>query len=152
MPRTFNVAGPNQPDVHYTLDPEPRLPELRALIEQSNYFVVYAPPKSGKTTLMETLACKLTAEGRYIAIRFSLADGCQFKQEGVESANLTILDALKKLPNLFCRSHYARPRISLQTVLCVLMIFHMSLLNGLNKPLVRWLFLLTTLTCLKEKG
>jgi len=39
MPRSFNVAGPNKPDIHYTLDPESRLPSLRTLIDQQNYFV-----------------------------------------------------------------------------------------------------------------
>jgi len=50
MPRRFNTAGPNQPDIHYTLDPEPRLPGLRALIDQREYFVLHAPRQSGKTT------------------------------------------------------------------------------------------------------
>jgi hypothetical protein len=36
MSRTFNVAGPNKPDLHYTLDPEQRLPMLRALIERQH--------------------------------------------------------------------------------------------------------------------
>jgi hypothetical protein len=51
MPRRFNIAGPNQPDIHYTLDPEPRLPGLRALVEQREYFVLHAPRQTGKTTL-----------------------------------------------------------------------------------------------------
>ena len=80
MPRTFNVAGPNKPNLHYTLDPEPRMPELRPLIEQQNYFVIHAPRQSGKTTLLDMLARKLTAEGRYTALRFSIEESRPFSK------------------------------------------------------------------------
>jgi hypothetical protein len=90
MPRTFNVAGPNQPDVHYTLDPEPRMPELRALIDQRNYFVIHAPRQSGKTTLLDMLARKLTAEGRYTAIRFSIEESRPFSKNVAEAVKAAL--------------------------------------------------------------
>ncbi len=106
MPRRFNTAGPNQPDIHYTLDPEPRLPGLRTLIEQREYFVLHAPRQTGKTTLLDTLARKLTAEGRYTALHFSIEASRPFANN-VEKAITTTLDSMRwtaksLLPETLC--------------------------------------------------
>jgi len=95
MSRSFNVAGPNKTEIHYTLDPESRLPELRRLIDQQNYFVVHAPRQSGKTTVLETMARKLTAEGRYTAIRFSIEASRPFSHNVIEAIK-AIIDALRR--------------------------------------------------------
>ncbi|WP_106402563.1 ATP-binding protein [Actinocorallia populi] len=67
----FNTTGPCREDEHYMLPPEPRLPEAREYIERGNYFVLHAPRQSGKTTVLETLARTLNAEGEYVAVSFS---------------------------------------------------------------------------------
>ncbi len=94
MTRRFNTAGPNRADLHYTLDPEARLPELRRLIENQEYCVLHAPRQTGKTTVIDTLARKLTEEGRYTAIRFSIEASRAFNQD-VVAAILNLLDALQ---------------------------------------------------------
>jgi hypothetical protein len=70
--RYFNTAGPCDPRVHYTLPPEPRLPEARELIELGQYFVVHAPRQTGKTTSLNALASDLMAVGQLAALRISL--------------------------------------------------------------------------------
>jgi hypothetical protein len=65
--RAFNVAGPCRPDIHYMIDPLRRVAGLTELIDGQNYFVLHAPRQVGKTTSLEALAKKLTAEGRYAA-------------------------------------------------------------------------------------
>jgi len=95
MARTFNVTGQNKPGIHYTLDPEPRLPELRTLIDQQKYFVLHASRQSGKTTLMDMMARKLTAEGRYTAIRFSIEQSRPFSKNVAEAIKAA-LDALQR--------------------------------------------------------
>ncbi|MGH3680601.1 MAG: ATP-binding protein [Natronosporangium sp.] len=67
----FNTAGPCNPERHYMLPPEPRLPDARALIDEGQYFVVHAPRQTGKTTTLSAIARTLTAEGRYLALHFS---------------------------------------------------------------------------------
>jgi hypothetical protein len=42
MPRFFNTAGPCNPEDHYMLPPERRLPGIRPLIDEKAYFVVHA--------------------------------------------------------------------------------------------------------------
>lgn len=69
--RYFNTAGPCLPGVHYMVPVEPRLPRARGLIARGSYFVVHAPRQTGKTTVLAQLARTLTAEGEYLAVRFS---------------------------------------------------------------------------------
>ena len=75
MARFFNTAGPCQPELHYMLPPERRLPELRGLIDQQFYFVVHAPRQTGKTTYFRSLAQSLTSGGRYAALLTSCEVG-----------------------------------------------------------------------------
>ena len=53
----FNTAGPNKPDIHYTLDPLSRwnLDELLTLIDAQKYFILHAPRQTGKTSCMLAL-------------------------------------------------------------------------------------------------
>jgi len=95
MSRTFNVAGPNQSDIHYTRNPEGRLSDLRPLIDERNYFVIRTPRQSGKTTLFNALARKLTAEGNYTAIHFSVEFSRPFSKD-VVAANRSVLSSLQE--------------------------------------------------------
>ncbi|BAY86313.1 hypothetical protein NIES267_58190 [Calothrix parasitica NIES-267] len=90
MSRWFNIAGPCQKDIHYMLSPTIRLPDLEELIQQRNYFVIYAPRQTGKTTAMLALAQQLTATGRYAAAMVSVEVGSAFNND-VSAAELAIL-------------------------------------------------------------
>ncbi|MDB9539687.1 ATP-binding protein, partial [Anabaenopsis arnoldii] len=92
MTKWFNTAGPCQPDIHYTLPTTERLPELKRLIAQRNYFVIHAPRQTGKTTAMLTLAQELTASGKYTAVMVSVEVGAAFPDKP-DIAELAILDA-----------------------------------------------------------
>ncbi len=92
MSRWFNTAGPCQPDIHYTLSPTIRLPNLEMLIAQRSYFVIHAPRQTGKTTAMLTLAKELTESGKYTAVMVSAEVGAPFKNDPGK-AELAILGA-----------------------------------------------------------
>ncbi|WP_235678215.1 hypothetical protein [Cylindrospermopsis curvispora] len=49
MLKQFNTAGPCQSDIHYMLSPIARLPDLKALIDGRNYFIIHAPRQGGTT-------------------------------------------------------------------------------------------------------
>ena len=85
MPKWFNTAGPCKSDIHYMLSPTERLPELKQLIAQQNYFVIHAPRQTGKTTAMLALAQELTASRNYIAVLFSLETGAAFSSKPAEA-------------------------------------------------------------------
>ncbi|BFM39588.1 AAA family ATPase [Synechocystis sp. LKSZ1] len=92
MPKWFNTAGPCQADIHYMLSPTARLPQLRPLIDQRNYFVIHAPRQVGKTTAMLALAKELTESGQYTAVMLSAEVGSAFPEQP-DIAEDAILDA-----------------------------------------------------------
>lgn len=69
--RHFNTSGPCKLELHYMLPAAERLPEARQLLDESQYFVVYAPRQTGKTTTLMALAESLTAGGKYAALHFT---------------------------------------------------------------------------------
>ncbi len=81
MPRFFNTTGPCQEDIHYTLPPIERLPDLESLVRQRNYFVLHAPRQVGKTTAMAAVAQSLTASGNYAAVLVSAEVGAPFPHD-----------------------------------------------------------------------
>lgn len=76
------------------LPPERRLPEARGLIDRQLYFIVHAPRQSGKTTLLRTLAQRLTLEGRYTSLLTSCETG-QAAGGDVEKGIAAVLASLR---------------------------------------------------------
>ncbi|MBI5479580.1 MAG: ATP-binding protein, partial [Deltaproteobacteria bacterium] len=73
--KEFNTAGPCNPERHYMVPAEPRLPTARGLVARHLYFVVHAPRQTGKTTTLRALARSLAAEGTFAALHFSCEAG-----------------------------------------------------------------------------
>lgn len=94
MTRRFNTAGPCKADLHYMLATERRLPELRAVIDEQNYFVLHAPRQVGKTTSLLALGSALTAEGRYAAVMVTMETGSPF--DDVARAEGPVLDTWRQ--------------------------------------------------------
>lgn len=90
--RWFNTAGPCQPDIHYLLSSQVRLPAVVELIEQRGYFIIHAPRQTGKTTAMLTFAQELTAAGTYTALMVSAEVGAAYSQNP-DRAERAILNA-----------------------------------------------------------
>ena len=63
--RDFNVAGPVDPEVHYTIPPLSRLDLARIvrLVEKRAYFVLHAPRQTGKTSVLGALQEHLNGRG-----------------------------------------------------------------------------------------
>ncbi|NJL28370.1 MAG: ATP-binding protein [Thermoanaerobaculia bacterium] len=95
MVRFFNTTGPCQPGDHFMLPPERRLPDVEQLIRKKRYFVIHAPRQCGKTTSLQALATRLTAEGRYTVLLTSCEVG-QMLQPDVEAAIDSILAILRQ--------------------------------------------------------
>ena len=95
MKKHFNTAGPCKPEIHYMLSSTERMPQIKGLIDQQNYFVIHAPRQVGKTTAMLTLAQELTASGEYTALMVSAEVGSAFPDQP-EIAEKAILGAWAK--------------------------------------------------------
>ena len=63
--RFFNVAGPMDPEVHYTIPPLSRLDLARVerMVEWAEYFVLHAPRQTGKTSVLKALRDHLNERG-----------------------------------------------------------------------------------------
>ncbi|EFA68816.1 hypothetical protein CEP10_15300 [Cylindrospermopsis raciborskii S07] len=90
MPKQFNTAGPCKANIHYMLSPTGRLPQLKALIDGENYFIIHAPRQVGKTTAMMALAQELTDSGQYLAMLLTVETGAPFP-DAPEQAQQSIL-------------------------------------------------------------
>ncbi len=72
MHKFFNTAGACQPDIHYTVNPLPRLVGIRELIDGRHYFIIHAPRQTGKTTYLYALMHQLNGEGKYTALQVNI--------------------------------------------------------------------------------
>lgn len=90
----FNTTGPCRPNRHYMLPAIERLSDAFEHIERGQYFVVHAPRQTGKTTSLGQLASHLTAEGRYLALRFSCEMAEPFGND-IGAAEKVLLDELR---------------------------------------------------------
>ncbi len=83
----FNTAGPNKPDINYTLPPLSRLDmdELIRLIEAQRYFVMHAPRQTGKTSCLLALQNALNRAGQFTCIYCNI-EAAQAAREDVGAA------------------------------------------------------------------
>ena len=95
MERFFNTAGPQQPDLHYTIDPLSRfdLEEVLMLIRQRKYFVLHAPRQTGKTSCMLALRDLLNQQGDFIAVYVNV-EGGQASRDNVDSVVGSVCDTI----------------------------------------------------------
>jgi hypothetical protein len=91
----FNTAGPGIPEDHYMVDPLRRVDydEIAVLIDQKRYFVLYAPPRAGKTTSLLAMAKKINEEGQYHCVYMNVKSD-QAASDDVKIAMRAILTEL----------------------------------------------------------
>jgi len=102
MEKQFNTAGPNQPDIHYTLTPSDRInwPELSNLIDGRKYFILHAPRQTGKTSLMLHLMRAINAAGKYRALYVNI-EAAQAARNDVASGIATVVSAMGRAADIY---------------------------------------------------
>ena len=93
--RRFNRSGPVVEQRHYRIPPLNRidLAEVRELVDAQQYFVLYAPRRTGKTSALLALQDLLNAEGAYCCVYVNV-EGATRAREDVEAAIRTVLNEL----------------------------------------------------------
>ncbi|KJJ86101.1 ATPase domain protein, prokaryote domain protein [Candidatus Omnitrophus magneticus] len=91
--RYFNTTGFCMPERHYMIDPLRNQKIIFDLIEKTQYFTIYAPRQTGKTTLLHELAHRLNKEGNYISVVFSV-ESAGYRSITEEIANKKIINSL----------------------------------------------------------
>ena len=90
--KRFNTTGPCFPDEHYMLPPLDRLPGVRELVADGDYFFIHAPRQSGKTTALQALVGEVNAKGDMFALYCSL-ETLQNRSDP-EKTNIAIRDLI----------------------------------------------------------
>ena len=135
-PKRFNVAGPCVAAKHYRLPPLERLPEVRQLVNEGDYFVIHAARQSGKTTFLRALVDAINAEGRLYALYCSLES--LERVEDDEKAMAGVIDNIL----LACKESRVaalnglRPEVEQRTPATILQAALKNLCRSLDKPLV----------------
>jgi hypothetical protein len=108
MDKFFNTAGPNQPDIHYTLMPKDRVnwPELSSLIAARKYFILHAPRQTGKTSLLINLMHFINAQGQYRALYVNI-EAAQAARNDVVQAESGMVQALASAARLYWKDPVA---------------------------------------------
>ena len=140
MERTFNTAGPNRPEVEYTIDPLSRfdLDDVLHLIAQSKYFVMHAPRQTGKTSCLLALRDYLNREGRYIAV-YANVEGGQAMRNNVEAVVNSTCDILAERASMITHDNLplkVREEVKTQNAASMLTMMLSRLSRALPKPLV----------------
>jgi hypothetical protein len=102
MEKFFNTAGPNQPDIHYTLLPMHRVnwPELSSLIGARKYFILHAPRQTGKTSLLINLMHFLNAQGQYRALYVNI-EAAQAARNNAVAATTSMMQAMESAADFY---------------------------------------------------
>ncbi|MDO9570658.1 MAG: AAA-like domain-containing protein [Hydrogenophaga sp.] len=117
MDKFFNTAGPNQPDIHYTLSPMQRVdwPELSGLMAARKYFILHAPRQTGKTSLLINLMHHLNAEGHYRALYVNI-EAAQAARNDVQRAESGMVQALAGAARLYWKDAPEFEQLALQVL------------------------------------
>ncbi len=83
MPKVFNVTAVCRPDVHYMVNIDDKLKEIKALVDDGMYFTINKARQYGKTTTL--LALNRYLQGNYcvVSMDFQTFGAGQFKDENV---------------------------------------------------------------------
>lgn len=91
--KKFCIAGPINPERHYFVPMRLDCGHIATLIEDQQYFVLYAPSQSGKTTAIDELVHELNKEGKYAALYINI-EAAQAARDKVKDALISIVDIL----------------------------------------------------------
>lgn len=99
--KKFCISGPIIEEKSYFLPERLNWQEFTTYIESQYYFVIHAPPYSGKTTAVRELAEHLNSDGKYVALYVN-AEPAQAAQDDIEAALIEIVhqiaDTLSEFP------------------------------------------------------
>ncbi len=105
MEKTFCIAGPIQPENHYSVPFRMNETLLMQLIDQQKYFIVHAPRPSGKTTAMLELVNKLNATGKYEALYVNVEAAQADRQNYVRGITTVLMRLKEEISNAWGADH-----------------------------------------------
>lgn len=96
MKKRFNISGDCKPKVHYMVDIDKKLTEIKKMIDHGDYFTINRARQYGKTTILKGLCRFLQPEYLVISLDFQRLSHKDFEKEDVFVAAVC-REILKKL-------------------------------------------------------
>lgn len=81
MGRVFNVSGDCKPGLHYMVNIDDRLSQIKAMIDKGQYFTINRARQYGKTTTLHALENFLQSEYTVISLDFQIFSAGDFRSE-----------------------------------------------------------------------
>lgn len=91
MGRYFNTTGSCDPRIHYMVDLQKRLGEIKTLIDRGEYFTINRARQYGKTTTLSALAQYLKDDYVVISLDFQMMSNADFADEAAFTQSFTAL-------------------------------------------------------------
>lgn len=85
MRKVFNVSADCKPEIHYMVNIEERLHEIKLLVDKGEYFAINRARQYGKTTTLRALARFLQNEYLVVSLDFQMLGDAKFKNENIFS-------------------------------------------------------------------
>ena len=79
--KQFNTTGPCIPEKHYMVDLSSRLAQIKAMVDDGQYFNIHRPRQYGKTTILAALAKSLRADYAILRLDFGVISSAAFQTE-----------------------------------------------------------------------
>ena len=86
MTRVFNVSGDCKPALHYMVNIDARLEQIRAMVDRGEYFTINRARQFGKTTTLRALGHFLKDKYRVVNLDFQMISEAKFRTEHAFSA------------------------------------------------------------------
>ena len=81
MGKTFNVSADCKPEFHYMVDITEKLRQIRAMVDEGQYFTIHRARQYGKTTTLNALEHALEEDYVVIHLDFQLLGNADFETE-----------------------------------------------------------------------
>lgn len=81
MRKTFNINGDCKPLLHYMVNIQDRLNEIKKMVDQGSYFTINRARQYGKTTTLRVLAEFLKNDYMVISLDFQMLGASKFRNE-----------------------------------------------------------------------
>lgn len=85
MGKTFNISGDCKKELHYMVNPQKRLIEIKKMVDKGNYFVINRARQYGKTTTLKALSGFLEKDYVVISLDFQMLGASKFRNENTFS-------------------------------------------------------------------
>ena len=98
--RFFNVNGDCKPEFHYMVNIQPKLAEIKKMVDKGEYFTINCARQYGKTTTLRALDLFLKKEYLVISLDFQIMSHANFKNEEAFASAFSseLLDSSEAIP------------------------------------------------------